>query len=61
MTSPSSRSRAADEAAFGTLRRRDINMSETPESPPVGRDTSEAYIVPPFVRTREKVLMPLEI
>ena len=46
-TVTSSRSRA-DEAAFGTPRRRDkINMSEIPESPQVGRDTSEGYIVPP--------------
>lgn len=43
MTSPS---RAVDEAAFGTLRRRDINISD-PELPQVKRDTSEGYIIPP--------------
>ncbi len=51
----SSRSRAVDEAAFSTPRKRDkINMSETPESPKVGREASEGYIIPPRLENKRE-------
>lgn len=48
----SSRS-TVDEAAFSSPRRRDINVSEIPESPQLGRDTGEGYVIPPRSDKRE--------